>query len=220
MRTHGMGLLAELFDFGEGAEEEARAWLDGTRLARMLEVPGARGGAGYEAVDGAPRFLNLVEADSVHVFYGAEFAALEDSAGARPPRPPKERVRLVCAQIYPGLPAAPPDFPTVDAAGLAPVVQFGRIRAPEERLADFNGWYARDRVPLCGEVPGVRRVRRYVPVEGERLMVVLYEMEEEAVRETPGWRRMNASEWTARVRGYYRQAPGSPGLYRRRGYAR
>ena len=89
MRTHGMGLLAELFDFGEGAEEEARAWLDGTRLARMLEVPGARGGAGYEAVDGAPRFLNLVEADSVHVFYGAEFAALEDSDGARPPRPPR-----------------------------------------------------------------------------------------------------------------------------------
>ena len=30
---------------------------------------------------------------------------------------------------------------------------------------------------------------------------------------------MNASEWTSRVRSYYRQEPGSPGVYRRKGYA-
>lgn len=66
----------------------------------------------------------------------------------------------------------------------------------------------------------MRRARRYVSVEGERLMVALYEMEDESARETPEWRRMDATAWTGRVRGYCRQAPGSPGLYRRRGYAR
>ena len=220
MRAHGMGLLAELFDFEEGAEEEARAWLDEARFPRMLGASGVCGGAGYEAVEGAPRFLNLVEALGVHVFYGEEFAALMEAEEARPPRPPAARARLVCAQIHPGLPAAPPAFPTVDAAGLAPVVQFGRIAVPEDRLADFNGWYERDRLPLCAEVPGMRRARRYVSVEGERLMAALYEMEDESARETPEWRRMSATPWTARVRGYCRRAPGSPGLYRRRGYAR
>ena len=220
VRTHGMGLLAELFDFADGGEDEARAWLDEVRLSRMLEVPGMSGGAGYEAVDGAPRFLNLVEAENVHAFYGEEFTALLDSAEMRSPVAPQAHIRLVCAQVYPGLPARPPEFPTVDAAGLAPVVQFGRINVPEENLADFNGWYACDRGPLCEQVPGVRRLRRYNTVEGPRLMIVLYEMEGESVRETSEWKHMNASEWTARVRSYYRQEPGSPGVYKRRGYAR
>ncbi len=220
MRTHGMGLLAELFEFEEGAEDDAREWLDAVRLSRMLDVAGTTGGAGYEALEGAPRFLNLVEARSVHVFYGAEFCALMESADMRFSPPPPQRIRLVCAQVYPGLPAFSRHFPTVEAAGLAPLVQFGRIHVPEERLADFNGWYAQDRAPLSEEVPGLRRIRRYSPVEGERLMVVLYEMEDASVRETPEWREMNASEWTGRVRSYYRQAPGSPGVYRRRGYPR
>ncbi len=220
MRTHGMGLLAELFEFEEGAEDEARTWLDDVRLARTLEIPGVAGAAAYEAVDGAPRFLNLTEARSVHTFYGAECMALMEEEEMRASPPPLEHIRLVCAQVYPGLPASARGLPTVDAAGLAPIVQFGRINVPEERLPDFNGWYAQDRGPLCEEVPGMRRMRRYNTVEGPRLMIVLYEMEDESVRTTPEWKHMNASEWTARVRSYYRQEPGSPGVYKRRGYGR
>jgi len=220
VRTHGMGLLAELFDFAEGEEAEASAWLNEVRLSRMLEVPGVSGGASYEVIDGAPRFLNLVEAENVHVYYGEEFASLMDSAEMGSSVAPTIHIRLVSAQVYPGLPGRPPDFPSVEAAGLGPVIQFGRINVPQDRLADFNGWYSRDRGPLCEKVPGVRRMRRYSPVEGERLMIVLYEMEDESVRETPEWKHMNASEWTSRVRSYYRQEPGSPGVYRRMGYAR
>ena len=215
-----MGLLAEMFDFAEGEEVEARAWLDEVRLSRMLETSGVNGGASYEVIDGAPRCLNLLEAENVHVFYGEEFASLMDSDDMRFPVAPKAHIRLVCAQVYPGLPARQPDFPSVDAAGLGPVIQFGRINVPEENLGDFNGWYSCDRGPLCEKVPGVRRMRRYNTVEGPRLMIVLYEMENESVRETPEWKHMNASEWTARVRSYYQQEPGSPGVYKRRGYAR
>ena len=93
-------------------------------------------------------------------------------------------------------------------------------RKPEDKIEDFNGWYAQDRGPLCEQVPGVRRIRRYAPVEGDSVMIVLYEMDDESVRETPEWKEMNASEWTARVRSYYKQASGSPGVYRRRGDAR
>ncbi len=220
VRTHGMGLLAELFDFAEGESEQALAWIDKVRLSRILEIPGVGGAASYEAIDGTPRFLSLVEAQNVHVFYGEEFSSLMESDEMRLPMVPETHIRLVSAQVYPGLPARPPDFPSVDAAGLAPIVQFGRINVPQERLADFNGWYSQDRGPLCEKVPGMKRMRRYSPVEGKRLMLVLYEMEDESVRETPEWKHMNASEWTARVRSYYRQEPGSPGVYRRRGYAR
>lgn len=220
VRTHGMGLLAELFDFAEGEEAEARAWIDEVRLSRMLEASGMNGGASYEVVDDGPRFLNLIEAENIHVFYGEEFASLMNSDGMRFPVAPTNHIRLVCAQVYPGLPARQPNFPSVEAAGLGPVIQFGRINVPEERLDDFNGWYSCDRGPLCEKVPGVRRMRRYNTVEGARLMIVLYEMEDESVRETPEWKHMNASEWTARVRSYYRQEPGSPGVYKRNGYAR
>lgn len=215
-----MGLLAELFDFAEGEVAEARAWIDEVRLSRMLEASGMNGGASYEVVDDGPRFLNLIEAENIHVFYGEEFASLMDSDDMRFPVAPTTHIRLVCAQVYPGLPARQPDFPSVDAAGLGPVIQFGRINVPEENLGDFNGWYSCDRGPLCEKVPGVRRMRRYNTVEGPRLMIVLYEMEDESVRETPEWKHMNASEWTARVRSYYQQEPGSPGVYKRRGYAR
>ena len=220
VRTHGMGLLAELFDFTEGEEGEAHAWLDEVRLSRMLEVPGMKGGASYEVIGGAPRFLNLIEANNIHVFYGEEFTTLMNSEEMRFPKTPGTHIRLVCAQVYPGLPAKQPNFPSVEVAGLAPIIQFGRINVPEENLGDFNGWYSCDRGPLCEEVPGVRRMRRYNTVEGPRLMIVLYEMEDESVRETSEWKHMNASEWTARVRSYYRQEPGSPGVYKRRGYAR
>ena len=177
VRTHGMGLLAELFDFTEGEEAEAHAWLDKVRLSRMLEVPGMNGGASYEVIGGAPRFLNLIEANNIHVFYGEEFTTLMNSEGMRFPKTPGTHIRLVCAQVYPGLPARQPDFPSVDVAGLAPIIQFGRINVPEDNLGDFNGWYSCDRGPLCEKVPGVRRMRRYNTVEGARLMIVLYEME-------------------------------------------
>ncbi len=220
VRTHGMGLLAELFDFTVGEEAEAHAWLDEVRLSRMLEVPGMNGGASYEVIGGAPRFLNLIEANNIHVFYGEEFTSLMDSAEMNFSIAPTNHIRLACAQVYPGLPARQPDIPSVDVAGLAPIVQFGRINVPEDNLGDFNGWYSCDRGPLCEKVPGVRRMRRYNTVEGARLMIVLYEMENESVRETSEWKHMNASGWTARVRSYYRQEPGSPGVYKRRGYAR
>ena len=220
VRTHGMGLLAELFDFAEREREQACAWMDEVRLSRMLQVPGMNGGASYGAIDGAPHILNLLEAENAHLFYGEEFASLMDSAEMGVPFAPTTHIRLVCAQVYPGLPARPPDFPSVEVAGLAPVVQFGRINVPQDKLVDFNGWYSQDRGPLCEKVPGLRRMRRYSTVEGERLMIVLYEMKDESVRETPEWKHMNASDWTARVRRYYRQEPGSPGVYKRRGYAR
>ena len=218
-----MGLLAHMFEFVEGHDDEVRAWLDDSYVASIIKLPRVVGAAGYEAVTGTPRFLNLVEAESIHAFYTEEFLSWKSnpSEGARKMKGLlTEEVRLVCSQIYPSLSIPKHNSPTVDVAGLAPVVQFGRIFVPEDKIEDFNGWYAQDRGPLCEQVPGVRRIRRYAPVEGDSVMIVLYEMDDESVRETPEWKEMNASEWTARVRSYYKQASGSPGVYRRRGDAR
>ena len=223
MRTHGMGLLVEMMDFNSGDEDAVRAWIDEGHLRRRMSVPGVCGAATYEAIKGAPRFLNLYEAENVQTFYGKEFQEMLASPTERDVEMKKAitgEVRLVCSQIYPGLPPSAPACPTVEVAGLPPVIQFGRIFVPPEKIGDFNGWYAQDRAPSVEKVPGVRRVRRYVPVEGDQVMIVLYELEDESVFEQEAWKEMNASSWTKKVRGYYRQAEGSPGVYRRRGYSR
>ena len=222
MRRHGMGFLIHLQDVVPGHEDAARAGME-EHIARRMEVPGVWGAACYEAIKGAPRFLTLIEAESVHVFYSEPFQALAAEPGPLEAEA-KERqtaeVRLVCAQLYPGLPATTPSCPTVEVTGLAPVVQLGRIYVPADKLADFNGWYAQDRAPRMERLPGMRRFRRYAVVEGEPVMVVFYEMDNQSVQEQDGWKEAGASPWSARVRSYYRQAPGSPGVYRRLGQAR
>lgn len=222
MRRHGMGLLIHLQDVEPGAEGAARAGME-EYLERRMEAPGVWGAACYEAVKGSPRFLVLVEAESVHAFYTEPFLALAAEPGPKEAEARRARaaeVRLVCAQLYPGLPPSGPSCPTVEAAGLAPVVQLGRIHVPPERMEHFHGWYAQDRAPRMEALPGMRRFRRYAVVEGEPVMVVFYEMDGEAVQGQPGWKEAGATEWSAQVRGYYRQAPGSPGVYRRLGKAR
>lgn len=222
MRRHGMGLLVHLQDVEPGREDAARAGME-EYLDRRMKVPGVWGAASYEALRGAPRLLALIEAESVHVFYSEPFLALasDPSPGeAEAKRGRTAEVRLVCAQLYPGLPAPSPSCPTVDVAGLAPVVQIGRIHVPADKLDDFNGWYAQDRAPRMERLPGMRRFRRYAVVEGEPVMVVFYEMESEAVQEQAGWKEASSTPWSGRVRSYYRQAPGSPGVYRRLGKPR
>ena len=219
VRRHGMGLLIHLQDVEPGGEDAARAAME-EYIGRRMEVPGVWGVASYEAIKGSPRFLTLLEAESVHVFYSEPFLALAAGPGGHEAEAARRRtaeVRLVCAQLYPGLPAPSPACPTVDVAGLAPVVQVGRIHVPPDKLEDFNGWYAQDRAPRMERLPGMRRFRRYAPVEGEPVMVVFYEMENEAVQEQAGWKEASSTPWSGRVRGYYRQAPGSPGVYRRLG---
>jgi len=222
MRAHGMGLLAEMMDFDFANEDVVRSWFDKGYFEKRLAVPGICGAASYEAIKGTPKFLHIYEADDVHVFYSEAFKEAvaspnDEDAGIASAK--IAGVRLVCAQVYPGLPIKSPACPTVDVAGLAPVVQFGRIFVPLDKKADFNGWYARERVPLVEKVLGIRRIRRYNPVEGDDVMVVLYEMEDASVLETAEWKEIMATSWSAGVRSYYRQAEGSPGVYRRCGTA-
>ncbi len=222
MRTHGMGLLIEMMDFEPGNEEAVRAWIDEVHFGERLSVPGMCGAARYEAIKGGPKFLNLYEAEDVHVFYSEAFRAIAGEPadrGAGMEKIMTAKVRLICAQVYPGLPPNLPACPTVDIAGLSPVVQLGRIFVPPAEKLDFNSWYSQERAPLAGKIPGVRRIRRYSPVEGDAVMVVLDEFEDEGVVGREEWKEMGASEWTDRVRGYYTQAEGSPGVYRRRGFS-
>lgn len=223
MRSHGMGLGIHLLDFEPGDEASVREWMDQDYLVQGAEAPGICGLAAYESISGPPQFLSLFEADSVHSFYSEPFLALRNggaAAGLKPDIRVLEDIQLYCSQIYPAHPVSEPACPTVDKAGLAPVVQLGRLHVPAEKIADFNAWYAQERAPQIEKVPGVRRIRRYVPVEGDPVLVVLYELEDESVLEHEDWKAAMATPWTDRVRAYYRQAPGSPGIFKRRGYAR
>lgn len=221
MRQHGMGLFIELLDFEPGCEEGVRVWLDDEHMRRTLLIPGVCGGASYEAIHGGPRFVNLYEGESAQSFYTQAFLSRNGASSRREREVTMRRtveMRLLCAQIYPPYPFSEPLCPTVEVAGLAPVILLARMSPPPERMADLHAWYTQDRVPRLEKVPGVVRVRRYVAVEGQPTLVALYEMEAEDVIEGSAWKRA-ISRRSRLVRDYFRQNPEAVSMYRRRGFA-
>ena len=215
MAYPGSGLLIELADFVDCRPNDVLDYIRSEQLAQRIAIPGVSRGALYEALRGEPRYLQLYEAQHVHVFFEPPFQKALDrpQASSQPvARAMTNRLCLPCAQIYPG-------FFTAGrydgSARPSPAVQLGRIYAPREKLEDFNCWYAQDRAPLSEKIDGVTRFRRFMPVTGDRVMVVLYEFRAESVsRESQQWKTAMDTEWSRKARGYFVQSKGSPGIYR------
>ena len=220
MAYPGSGLLIELADFVDCQPNDVFEYIRNELIPRRVTIPGVCQGAVYEALTGEPQYLQLYEAENVHVFFEPSF----QKTLAQPPRPspPLERAManrlcLPCAQIYPG-PAT--TSKNAGAPKPSPVVQLGRIHVPQEKLEDFNCWYAQDRAPLSEKIDGVNRFRRFIPVEGDRVMVVLYEFSgENVLRDSVQWKIAMDTQWSHKARGYFTQSNGSPGIYRLVGFA-
>jgi len=73
MSLAGMGVVAIWHDLAPEAKEEFYEWHSREHMPERVGIPGFRRGRRYLALDGAPEFFNLYEADSHEVLNGLDY---------------------------------------------------------------------------------------------------------------------------------------------------
>lgn len=134
----GSGLLIELADFVDCQPDDVFDYIRNERLTRRIAIPGVLRGALYEALKGEPRYLQLYEAQNVHVFFEPSF---QESLAQPPGSPhPVERsmdnhLCLPCAQIYPQVAGGGMSSEIPEPS---PALQLGRIHVPPGEPGRFQ----------------------------------------------------------------------------------
>jgi hypothetical protein len=95
-----------------------------------------------------------------------------------------------------------------------------------EYEADFNEWYDKEHIPQLLGVPGFQTGRRYRAIEGTPKYVAVYQLADENVLKSDGFRavRENPTTWTKKItpefrstqRGVFRQIFSHGGLNAKR----
>jgi len=76
------------------------------------------------------------------------------------------------------------------------------MQPPPAFEEEFNAWYDSEHIPERLAVPGILTARRYVCADGHPKYLAMYDLENHAVMQSPGYVRVgyeNASPWTKRV---------------------
>ena len=68
-----------------------------------------------------------------------------------------------------------------------------------EHEAEFNRWYDEEHVPMLRRVEGVLAARRFRAREGTPRYIALYDLADERVPGSPGWRAAIATPWSRRI---------------------
>jgi hypothetical protein len=210
----GTGLLMVWCAVPADKEADFNRWYNEEHLAERLAVPGFLSAARYEAVKGGPKHLAVYEVESAAALDSPAYKQVQAN-----PTPWTRRcspevigttyIRNIYTMIHPSALT-----PAIAAAGMAPALQLGRMDVPPEVDAEFNRWYNAVYVPNYEKVPGVIRGRRYRAVVGSPSYLTYYEFEHPTVSESAAWMaQRDAVPDNARMRGYMRHAPGSPGVY-------
>lgn len=218
------GLLLAMTEVRPEHEEEYNAWYDDEHLAERLAIPGFLSAARWTAdgrcdVATGPerrlgRYLATYELERPEILDSPEYLRRFREA----PTPWTKRSlgrtivfrRWVCEQLGPG-DAAP-------AAGAhALFLACGDVPAAHE--AEFNRWYDDEHVPMLRRVEGVLAARRFRARAGSPRYIALYDLADERIPGSPGWRDVLATPWSRRIdeltkdsewilRTYVRYAPG------------
>jgi len=198
------GLLLTMTEVLPEHEEEFNAWYDDEHLAERLAIPGfvraqrwTAGGRCDLAI--APerrvgRYLATYELERPEVLDTPEY--LRHVGDGFTPWSKRSLGRAVvfrrwaCEQINPG-DALPP-------AG-APALFLACGDVPARHEAEFNRWYDEEHVPLLRRVEGVLAARRFRARAGTPRYIALYDLADEGVPESPGWRDAIATPWSRRI---------------------
>jgi hypothetical protein len=93
----------------------------------------------------------------------------------------------------------------------APLLLIDRFDVALDQIQAFNIWFETSYVSACARVPGLKRLRRYLTMEGTSRHFLMHEFagEQNLADQTFGELRQ-AAAW-----GVCQFAPGSPGVYRK-----
>jgi hypothetical protein len=198
------GLLLTMTEPLPEHEEEFNAWYDTEHFPERLAVPGftsARRWVADEPCDlGVPatqrigRYLATYELERPEVLDSAQYLKhVGDNATPWTKRSLGRAAvfrRWGCEQINPG---------DASPAVAAPAIFLTCGDIPPEHDAEFNRWYDEEHVPALRKVDGVLGARRFRARVGAPRYIALYELTDELVPESPGWRAALETAWSRRI---------------------
>ena len=214
----GRGLLMVYADVGPEHEDEFNRWYNEEHIPERLSIPGVLNAARYTAVRGGPKYLACYELAAPETWYSEAWQRLvknptEWSRRMAPRVIGTNNIFNLYRLIYPD------DVSEETAqAEMAPVMLVGRMSVLAELEDKFNRAYNTELLPLCYDVPGYIRGRRFEALMGEPKYTTLHEMQSLQVSASPewkAWRTTATAVWTETVRSQLTHVQGSPGIYQR-----
>ena len=213
----GKGLLMVYSDVAPEHEDEFNRWYNEEHIPERLSIPGMLSAARYTAVQGSPKYLACYELAGPEAWSSEAWQRwlinpTEWSQRMSPSVIGINYIRNLYRLIYPS------DVSDETAqAEMAPVLLVGRMSIPVELDDQFNRAYNTERLPLCYDIPGYIRGRRFEAIMGEPKYTTLHEMQSLQVAESQEWSAWSTTMtpvWTE-VRPQMTHTSGSPGIYRR-----
>jgi len=214
----GKGLLMVYTDVGPEHEDEFNRWYNEEHIPERLSIPGVLSAARYIAVQGGPKYLGCYELAEPGAWYSGAWQywlnnPTEWSQRMSPSVIGINYIRNLYRLIYPS------DVSEETAQSeMSPVLLVGRMSVPSDIEDQFNRAYNTERLPLCYDVPGYIRGRRFQAIMGEPRYTTVHEMQSLQVAESPeweAWRTRKTPVWTETVRPQMTHVSGSPGIYKR-----
>jgi hypothetical protein len=196
-------------NIAHAAEDEFHDWYDTEHLPERQRVPGFLLCQRWIGADDRKISIATYDLGNVAVLQSPGYQAI----GGANLSPWSKRVtgrverlmRFEGDQILPG-DRLPPD----NAGGFL----LNAMNVDPAAEAEFNEWYDKEHIPALGAVPGVlaaRRFRATVSLQptglsrgANRRYVALYHLVSPDVQATPAWKSAADSEWTRRMRPYFR----------------
>ena len=193
------GILIAAMNIGSAAEDEFHDWYDTEHLPERTRVPGFLVCQRWIGADDRKVSVATYDLDTVGVLQGPQYRAI----GGENLSPWSKRVtsrverlmRFEGDQILPG-DALPPD----NAGGFL----LNAMNVEPAAEAEFNEWYDNEHVPALAAVPGVLCARRFRATSANRRYVALYHLASPDVQATPAWKNAADTEWTRKLRPYFR----------------
>jgi len=212
----GTGLLAVFCDLAPEWRADFRPWLAEDMFPPRMAIgfgpaatfdliAGVEPGAGPAAAT-PQAYVTCYIAPTLGDLYGAAYQGLRVTRAPRDAayhQRMENQARYTAAWVGPGIEA--------DDRHFAPVIVVDRFDiAPGEAQA-FNIWYETEYLPACAKVPGLKRLRRYVAIEGPERHLLVTEFASEPDLNGAAWLALRASNQWGRC--YF--APGAPAAYRK-----
>ena len=214
----GRGLLMVFTDVGPEHEDEFNRWYNEEHIPERLSIPGVLNAARYTAARGGPKYLACYELSEPEAWHSDHWQnLLNNPTGWSQRMSPGvigiNYIRNLYRLIYPG------DVPEETAqADMSPVMLVGRMSIPPDLEDIFNHGYNTERLPLCYDIPGYIRGRRYQAIIGEPKYMTVHEMQSLQVTTSPEWKSWSttiSTFWEETVRPQMSHVSGSPGVYQR-----
>jgi hypothetical protein len=179
-------------------EDEINRWYNEEHIPNLLKVPGYVDATRYLAVEGAPKYMNFYQIESLDAFRSPERQQAVNTPWSEKVRPHFKGQLAVYEQIFPDAGELPGVSRASGAASGGLLVN--RMDVSAEGEQDFNDWYNQEHLHALSQVEGNIASRRFRAVEGSPSYMAIYELTEPAVQASAAWAKAVDTPWTSRVR--------------------